>query len=82
MAKNRHRGGITERAGLHVGYIITSIDGKPLTGPAELETELQNRAPGTKIRLGYMFRSSALNSRTYYSNEATLLVPPRRPDSK
>ena len=70
-------GGVTERAGLHVGYIITSIDGKAVTGPAELETELQNRARGTKIRLGYMFRSSALNSRTYYSNEATLTLPPR-----
>jgi S1-C subfamily serine protease len=71
------RGGLTERAGLHVGYIITSIDGKTLSGPAELEIELQNRAPGTKIRLGYMFRSSALGSRTYYPNQAILVVPPR-----
>jgi S1-C subfamily serine protease len=70
-------GSVTEKAGLHVGYIITSVDGKAVTGPAELETEVYHRVPGTKIRLGYRFRSSALNSRTYYSNEAILLVPPK-----
>lgn len=71
------RGGTAERAGLHAGYIITAIDGKPLTGSADLEAALQSRAPGTKIRLEYTFRSSALGSQTYYSNTATLVVPPR-----
>jgi hypothetical protein len=71
------RGGAIDKAGLHVGYIITSVDDKKLAGPAEFETELQNRAPGTKIRLGYMFPSSALGSRMYYPNQAILVIPPR-----
>jgi hypothetical protein len=70
-------GSVADHLGLHVGYVITSIDGRAVLGPAELETELQNRPPGTRVRVGYMFRTSALNSRTYYSNEAILLVPLR-----
>jgi PEGA domain/PDZ domain len=59
-------------AGLHVGDIINSIDGKRVRGPADLESELQNRAPSTSIRVGYMFRSSALG---YFSKEAIFLLP-------
>jgi hypothetical protein len=70
-------GGTAERANMHVGYVINSVDGKAVGTPTELEVELQSRAPGTKIRLGYMFRSSALGSRTYFSNEAVLLLPQR-----
>jgi hypothetical protein len=65
-----------------VGYIITSIDDKRLMGPADLETELKSRPPGTKIRLSYMFRSSAFGSQTYYPSQAILVVPPRCSDSK
>jgi hypothetical protein len=56
---------------------LLPIAGRAVAGPAELETELQNRPAGTKVRVGYVFLTSALNSRTYYSNEAILLVPQR-----
>ena len=70
-------GGVAERAGLHVGDIISLVDGEAVKSPPELAAELSSRAPGTKIRVGYMFRSSALGSRMYYSNEAILLLPER-----
>jgi S1-C subfamily serine protease len=70
-------GGTAERANMHAGYVVTSIDGRAMPGPTELETELQNRPPGTKVRVGYMFRSSATNSRMYYSSEAVLQLPVR-----
>jgi hypothetical protein len=61
-------------AGLHVGDIINSVEGKAVRGPAELEAELQNRAPGTSIRVVYMFRSSAMG---YFSKEVALVLPLR-----
>jgi S1-C subfamily serine protease len=70
-------GSVADHLGLHAGYVITSIDGMPVAGSTELETELQNRPPGTTVRVGYMFRSSALNSRMYYSNEVLLQLPLR-----
>jgi hypothetical protein len=62
-------GGVADHGGLHVGDIINSVDGKAVGGPGEFEAELQNRAPGTNIRVGYMFRSSALG---YFSKEVVL----------
>jgi serine protease DegQ len=70
-------GSAADRLGLRVGYVITSIDGRPVAGSTELESELQNRTPGTTVRVGYMFQSSALNSRMYYSNEVLLQLPLR-----
>jgi Zn-dependent protease with chaperone function len=70
-------GSAADHLGLRVGYVITFIDGRAVAGPAELETQLQNRPPGTTVRVGYMFRSSALSSRMYYSNEVLLQLPLR-----
>lgn len=47
-----------ETAGLQVGYVITSIDGKRVRSETDLETALVNRAPGSKVKVGYMFRSN------------------------
>jgi len=54
------------KGGLQVGYIFTSIDGKTLAGPADLDAELQNPEPGAHIRLGYMFSWIGSRSRLYY----------------
>jgi S1-C subfamily serine protease len=51
-------GSVADHAGLHVGDVINSIDGKAIGTPARLEAELSNRVPGTKIRVGYMVRTS------------------------
>jgi hypothetical protein len=45
---------------LHVGDVINSIDGRAISTPTELAAELANRAPGTQVRLGYLFHTSAL----------------------
>lgn len=70
-------GGMAELAHMHVGDVINGLDGKPVRSAPELVAELSSRAPGTKIRVGYMFRSSALDSKLYFSNEAILLLPQR-----
>jgi hypothetical protein len=61
-----------DHAGLHVGDIVTSVDGTPVGGPAELEAELRNRAPGTNVRVAYMFRSSVLG---YFAKEVIFVLP-------
>ncbi len=48
-------GSVADHGGLHVGDTIKSVDGKAVGGPAELEAALSNRAPGSKIRVEYMF---------------------------
>ncbi len=63
-----------DHAGLHVGDIIKTVDGRAVEGPAELEAELQNRAPGTNVQVGYMFRSTALG---FFSKEVIFVVPQR-----
>ena len=64
-------GSVADHAGLHVGDVINSIDGKAIRTPANLEAEFSNRMPGTTIRIGYMVRTS-LGS---FPKEATLALP-------
>jgi hypothetical protein len=47
-----------DRAGLHVGNVINSVDGKQVRSATDLAAALVNRPPGSKIRVGYMFRSN------------------------
>lgn len=46
--------GVAALAGIHVGDVINAVDGKPVRTPMELATELSGKAPGTKIRLGFL----------------------------
>jgi hypothetical protein len=41
--------------GLHVGDVIVSVEGKRVRSASDFAAALVNRAPGSKIRLGYMF---------------------------
>ena len=50
--------GLAELSGLHVGDVINSVDGKEIRTPMELAAVISDRAPGTRLRLGYMFYSS------------------------
>jgi len=63
-------GGVAELSGLRITDVINAIDGKPINTPMELAAELLNRASGSKIRLGYMFRSAV----TYYSKETVVIL--------
>jgi len=49
-------GSIASFAGLRVGDIINAVDGIPVKTPMELESALANRAPETKVKIGYMVR--------------------------
>lgn len=46
--------GVAALAGLHSGDVINVVDGKPVRTPMELAAELSSRAPGDKVRLGYL----------------------------
>ncbi len=47
-------------AGLHAGDVITSVDGKRVRSAPDLAAAVANRASGSKIRIGFMFRSNTL----------------------
>jgi Outer membrane protein beta-barrel domain/PDZ domain len=49
---------IADLAGLKVGEVINSLDGKPIRTAMELAAELANRALGTQIKLGYMIHGA------------------------
>ena len=55
----------------HVGYVITSVDGQAVNTPMELTADLQNRTPGSQVRLGYMFHTSALG---YFPKETVVIL--------
>jgi len=63
-------GGSAQMAGLQVGYIINTIDGKSIRTARDLATELSNKAPGSQIRLGYLFHSAL----GYMSNQKVLTL--------
>jgi hypothetical protein len=63
-------GGTAQVAGLQVGYIINTIDGKSIRTASDLATELSNKTPGSQIRLGYLFHSAL----GYMSNQKVLTL--------
>jgi putative serine protease PepD len=46
-------GGPAEKAGLKPGDVITTFDGKPITGPDELIVAIRGKAPGDQVQIGY-----------------------------
>ncbi len=48
--------GVAALAGIHVGDVINSVDGKPVSTPMELAAELANHVAGDKIKLGFLIR--------------------------
>jgi putative serine protease PepD len=45
-------GGPADKAGIHVGDVVESIDGHPVTSPAALFREVDGHAPGDVVELG------------------------------
>jgi S1-C subfamily serine protease len=64
-------GGVGALAILHVGDVINSVDGKPVKTPMELATEIENRPQGSHVRLGYLYRSTALGM---YQKETVVIL--------
>jgi opacity protein-like surface antigen len=50
--------GVAALAGLHLGDVINSVDGKPINTPMELAVELSKRGAGDKVRVSYLVRGS------------------------
>ena len=46
-------GGPAEQAGLQPGDVITSFDGRPVSGPEELIVAIRSRQPGETVEIGY-----------------------------
>jgi len=61
---------LAELAYLHVGDVITSIDGKKVNTPMELAVELKDRAAGSQVHLGYMLHSQL----GYFPKETVLIL--------
>ena len=52
------KGSPAAKAGLQVGYILSSVDEKPIKVVRDLTEALANKAPGTEIRVSWLFRSN------------------------
>ena len=46
-------GGPAQKAGLKSGDVITSFDGKPISGPDELIVAIRGKAPGDRVQIAY-----------------------------
>jgi len=60
--------GIAALAGIHVGDVINSVDGKPVRTPMELAAELANHRAGEKIKLGFLLRGQ-------WQTETAIILP-------
>jgi len=77
------RDGVAEKAGLHVGDVINAVDRRPVRTATELAAKLWNRAPGSSVRLGYVFRSATsipadgrnAGGLIYYPKETVVILP-------
>jgi serine protease Do len=54
LVQRVHPGGPAEKAGIKVGDIITTVDGRSIKDGDDLVNEIASRRPGSTIRLGYM----------------------------
>ena len=57
--------------GLHSGDVIRSLDGKAVRTPTELAAELTKHSPGSQVRIGVMFHTSAIG---WVANEAVVTL--------
>ena len=54
LVQKIHSGGPADKAGIKVGDIITSIDGRSIKDGDDLVNEIASRRPGSTIRMGYL----------------------------
>jgi len=69
------RDGVAEKAGLRVGDVINAVDRRPVRTATELAEKLRNRAPGSSVRLGYVFRSATSTPADGRSTGALIYYP-------
>ncbi|MGA2167142.1 MAG: trypsin-like peptidase domain-containing protein [Terracidiphilus sp.] len=54
LVQKVHSGGPADKAGVKVGDIITTIDGRSIKDGDDLVNEIASRRPGSTIRMGYL----------------------------
>jgi len=54
LVQKIHSGGPADKAGIKVGDIINSIDGRSIKDGDDLVNEIASRRPGSTIRMGYL----------------------------
>jgi serine protease Do len=54
LVQRVHPDGPAEKAGIKIGDIITTIDGRPIKDGDDLVNEIASRKPGSTVRLGYL----------------------------
>ncbi len=59
--------GLAALSGIHVGDVINTVDGKPISTPMELAAELANRPAGDKVKIGFLIRGQ-------WQSDAVLLL--------
>jgi serine protease Do len=67
------KGGPAEQAGIKVGDIITSVDGKPIKDGEDLVNTITDRHPGTTAKIGYL-RNGQQQSATVTIQDRTKTV--------
>lgn len=64
---NEAPNGVAALAGVRVGDVINTVDGKPVRTPMELAAELANHTTGDRIKIGFLIRGQ-------WQSEAVLLL--------
>lgn len=64
-------GSVADLVSLRAGEVITAVDGRPVNSPSELASELQNRPPGSQVKLTYIFQTSAIG---WANNEVNVVL--------
>jgi serine protease Do len=73
LISNVSKGGPADQAGLKVGDIINSVDGKPIKGGDELVNIISAMHPGTSAKIGYL-RSGQQQTTTVTIQDRTKTV--------
>jgi hypothetical protein len=72
------QGSAADKAGLQVGNVIDEVDGDHIRSVRDLSTSLANRAPGSAVRISWLFRSNL----GWMPTPEKVLMLSVRPDSK
>jgi membrane-associated protease RseP (regulator of RpoE activity) len=68
-------GSVAERAYLHVGDVITSVNGRAVRTSAPLAADLAKHGRGSQVRIGYLYKSISIG---YVLKETVVIIGENR----
>lgn len=68
-------GSVAEAAYLHVGDVITSINGRPIKTSEQLAADVSKRGKGSQVRIGYLYKSISIG---YVVKETVVIIGENR----